>query len=184
MCWKCAHPNATRRDYLEHILDVIAVYGWAVEGVRRDGLRPPWAYTIGLTAAGLPELVVVGMPVPRATGLLNDAARHVIHADTPMRAGDRVQLTGGPSIDVVEPTATTARLVTAIDIYGGVIRALQLVRVASRLSALRPSRTRALISINHLVPAGGDGVRSVGAHGRGGCECSIRIRVRRSWLRA
>lgn len=126
MCWMCAHPNATRRDYLEHMLDLVARYGWAIQGVSRDGLHPPWAYTVGLTEAGHPELVVTGMSVTRATGLLNEVASHAIHADAPMRAGQRVPLIGGPTIEFVQLAATTSRLVTVIDIYGRAIRALQI----------------------------------------------------------
>ena len=126
MCWMCAHPGATRRDYLEHILDLIARYGWAIQGVSRDGLHPPWAYTVGLTEAGHPELVVTGMPVARATGLLNEVASRAVHADALIRAGDRVPLIGGPTIEIVELAAATVRLVTAVDIYGQRIRALQL----------------------------------------------------------
>ncbi len=48
MCWLCAHPGATERDYQEHMWSLIAMYGWAVQGVERDGIHPPWAYTVGL----------------------------------------------------------------------------------------------------------------------------------------
>jgi len=128
----CDHPNATRRDYLEHMLDLVALYGWAIQGVSRDGLHPPWAYTVGLTAAGRPELVVTGISVTRATELLNDVASHAIHDDAPMKAGDRVPLIGGPAIEFVELTAAKTRLVTAIDIYGRGIRALQVVHSDDR----------------------------------------------------
>jgi hypothetical protein len=132
MCWMCDHPNATRRDYLDHMLDLIARYGWAVQGVGRDGPHPPWAYTVGLTEAGHPELVVTGISASRATDLLNDVASHAIHAETPMKAGERVALIGGPTIELVEMAATSARLVTAIDIYGRGLRALQLVHADDR----------------------------------------------------
>jgi hypothetical protein len=29
---------------------LIGTFGWAVRGVERDGVHPPWAYTVGLTA--------------------------------------------------------------------------------------------------------------------------------------
>ena len=62
MCWQCDHPGSTRLDYLEHISELIDCYGWAVQGVQRDRIHPPWAYTVGLTLNGRPELVVTGMP--------------------------------------------------------------------------------------------------------------------------
>ena len=58
MCWECDHPGATRDDYLHYVGGVIAEHGWAVQGVERDRIHPPWAYTVGLTEHGEPELVV------------------------------------------------------------------------------------------------------------------------------
>ena len=52
MCWACDHPGATRADHLDHVRTVIAQYGWAVQDVRRDGIHPPWTYTVGLTTFG------------------------------------------------------------------------------------------------------------------------------------
>ena len=66
MCWQCDHPGSTRLDYLEHIGELVDCYGWAVQGVQRDRIHPPWAYTVGLTLNGRPELVVTGMPLARA----------------------------------------------------------------------------------------------------------------------
>ncbi len=87
MCWICDHPGATHEDYLTHLRGLIDDYGWAVQGVERDRIHPPWAYTAGLTAHGRPELVVTGMPLRRAAGLLNDVAAHVIQQIPP--AGER-----------------------------------------------------------------------------------------------
>ena len=36
MCWICDHPDATERDYTEHMRRLIVSYGWAVQGVERD----------------------------------------------------------------------------------------------------------------------------------------------------
>jgi hypothetical protein len=128
----CDHPRATRRDYLEKVLEIIERTGWFVQGVSRDGLHPPWAYTVGLTLAGRPELVVTGLPFARALCLLNDVAEHVLHADVALTPGERTHLIGGPAIEIVEMSETTARLVTAIEIYGRGIRALQLVYTDDR----------------------------------------------------
>jgi hypothetical protein len=126
MCWICEHPGATRPDYLDHLRELIATYGWAVQSVERDGIHPPWAYTVGLTAAGRPELVVTGMSSVRSWQLLNDVASHVLHARAP-RPGARVPLIDGPTIEFVELSGETARLANAVEIYGTGIRALQLV---------------------------------------------------------
>ncbi|MGH3528801.1 MAG: DUF4262 domain-containing protein, partial [Pseudonocardiaceae bacterium] len=44
--------------------------------VEGDKIHPPWAYTLGLTECGLPELVVTGLALGRATRLLNGVAAH------------------------------------------------------------------------------------------------------------
>jgi Domain of unknown function (DUF4262) len=131
MCWECDHPGSTRLDYLVHLQDLIGRYGWAVQGVERDRIHPPWAYTVGLTRHGTPELVVTGLPLGRATRLLNDVASHVRHAAAP-RPGEQIPLRGGPEIEIVEVAEPAAHLLTAVEFYGPAIRALQLVHADDR----------------------------------------------------
>src|SRR6516162_8184963 len=100
MCWICDHPGATERDYAEHMQQLIAAYGWAVQGVERDGIHPPWAYTVGLTGHRRPELVVTGMGLARATKVLNDVAAPLLHADPP-EPGMQALLGGGPLVEIV-----------------------------------------------------------------------------------
>jgi hypothetical protein len=131
MCWLCDHPRATRRDYLEHVRTLIESNGWVVQALQRDGAYAPWAYTVGLTRAGLPELVVTGMPVSRAQALLNHLASHFLHADVP-EPGEQIALSGGPLIEIVEMAEPAARLITAVEFYGTKIRALQVVHADDR----------------------------------------------------
>lgn len=131
MCWQCDHPGSTRLEYLQHLRELIACHGWAVQGVQRDRIHPPWAYTVGLTSNGRPELVVTGMPLAPAAQLLNDVAAHVLHADAP-RPGEQVPLIGGPLIEIVEVAEPSAHLLTAVEFYGPEIRALQLVHADDR----------------------------------------------------
>ena len=44
MCWLCDHPGATELDYQDHLRQLIGTFGWAVQGVERDGIHPPWAH--------------------------------------------------------------------------------------------------------------------------------------------
>jgi Domain of unknown function (DUF4262) len=131
MCWQCDHPGATYEDYLAHIRGTVDEYGWAVQGVERSGIHPPWAYTIGLTQAGCPELVVTGMPFAKAATLLNGVGEHVVHAEAP-RPGDRVTLASGLSIEIVEVAEPTAHLLVAAAVFGPRIRALQIVHADYR----------------------------------------------------
>ena len=131
MCWACEHPGGTRADHLDHVRTVIARYGWAVQGVRRDGVHPPWAYTIGLTTFGQPELAATGLSPRRAADLLNGVAEHLLHAAAPS-PGEQVKLVDGPLIQIVEATEPTAHLTIAVDLFGPRIRALQVVHADDR----------------------------------------------------
>lgn len=131
MCWFCDNPAGTRAEYIDHLRHLIATFGWAVQGVSGDRYHPPWAYTVGLCPRGLPELVVTGMPVSRATALLNDVAAHVVHARAP-QPGEQIALRGGPLIEIVKVSEPTAHLVMAAELYGPRIRALQVVHADDR----------------------------------------------------
>jgi hypothetical protein len=131
MCWMCDHPAATRQDYLDQTRRIITESGWAVQYVEREGFRGPYAYTVGLTARGKPELVVTGMPAARAAELLNDVAAHVLHAEPP-QPGDQVRLTGGPLLEVVEVEVPDAHLFLVGELYGADFLALQLVHADDR----------------------------------------------------
>ncbi|HEX2291622.1 MAG TPA: DUF4262 domain-containing protein, partial [Pseudonocardiaceae bacterium] len=57
----------------------------AIQGVECDRDHPPWAYTVGLTEYGVPELVATGLRLPRAAELLNGVAAHSLHATADVR---------------------------------------------------------------------------------------------------
>ncbi|MEV4055554.1 DUF4262 domain-containing protein [Amycolatopsis sp. NPDC049688] len=124
MCRQCEDPD--RPGYLERLREGVADRGWLVQSVEGTELYPPWAYTIGLSGYGLPELVVTGLPVLPAAGLLNGVAAHALHASPPS-PGERIPLRGGPLVEVVPLAEPSAHLVFAIALYGKEIRALQLV---------------------------------------------------------
>ena len=131
MCWMCEHPGATEQDYLSHMKSLIAQFGWALQGVERDRSRPPYAYTVGLTTRGKPELVATGLPAVRAASLLNEVAAHMMHATMP-EPGEQVPLLGGPLIEFVEVAMPPAHLLVAFELYGAGIRALQIVHADDR----------------------------------------------------
>lgn len=125
MCWECDHPESSRQDYLEHMQGLVDRFGWAVVGIEDDQIHPPWAYTLGLTPRDRPELVVTGLPLPRATWLLNAVARYVLDTAVP-RPGEDVLVEGGPLLEVVRVAEPSAHLFTAVEFYGPGIQALQL----------------------------------------------------------
>jgi hypothetical protein len=125
MCWACDNPGSTPHDWLDHLRRLITQHGWAVQGVEGDRIHPPWAYTVGLTSYGKPELVVTGRKLPDAARLLNDVATHVMHAEAP-RPGEQIPLVGGLLIEIVALPHPEAHLLRAIDLYGDSVRAIQL----------------------------------------------------------
>jgi hypothetical protein len=131
VCWACDHPGATERDYIEHVRRLIDTYGWAVQGVERHGIHPPWAYTVGLTAYRRPELVITGMGLTRATKVLNGMAVHLLHADAPV-PGTQAALVDGPLVEIVEVAEPWAHLNLAVTFWGQRIRGLQLVHADKR----------------------------------------------------
>ncbi|MEV5716463.1 DUF4262 domain-containing protein [Amycolatopsis mediterranei] len=124
MCIEC--ENGDRPGYLERLRGGVAARGWLVQGVGGAGPYPPWAYTIGLSGHGLPELVVTGLPALAAGGLLNSQASQALRG-APPTAGERIALLDGPLIEVVELTEPSVHLVFAAALYGPEIRARQLV---------------------------------------------------------
>lgn len=131
MCWECDHPGSTHQDYLDHMQSLIGRFGWAVVGVEGDQIHPAWAYTLGLAPHGRPELVVTGLPLPRATWLLNAAASYVLDTTVP-QPGDEVLVEGGPLMEVIRVAEPTAHLEVAVEFYGPGIQALQLVYTDDR----------------------------------------------------
>ena len=112
----------------------------AIQGVECDRDHPPWAYTVGLTEYGVPELVATGMRLPRAAELLNGVAAHSLHATAPI-LGEQVPLVGGPLVEFVELPHPDAHLHTAVQMYGSNIRALQVVWAPGRRPHPRRRRT-------------------------------------------
>jgi hypothetical protein len=124
MCSIC--DAASYEEVLARMARIVAEQGWAIQGVEPDRIHPPWAYTVGLTIDGLAELVVTGMPLPRAAELLNGLAAHARHAEAPI-PGEQVPLLGGPLVEFVELPHPDAHLHTAVELYGRAIRAVQAV---------------------------------------------------------
>lgn len=126
MCWACDHPGASHRAYLDHLRRVINRHRWAVQYVGGGRGHAPYAYTVGLTGAGLPELVVTGLRAQAATTTLNDAGQAML-GDGPPAPGTTIALGGERHVEVVRLPRPESHLAVARDLYGDEVRALQLV---------------------------------------------------------
>ncbi|HEX7309355.1 DUF4262 domain-containing protein [Lentzea sp.] len=130
MCWDCDHPADRMEDHLATLRRCIDARGWAVQALERDRAHPPWAYTVGLTLLGLPELVVTGLPVLECGRLLDDVAEHLAHTCVPS-PGQHFSLPGGPPLEVVRVARPWAHLRVSARLFGEGIEALQLVHADS-----------------------------------------------------
>lgn len=112
--------------YDQHCVELIAEHGWMVQGVfpTKYDTEAPFAYTVGLTVAGLPELVISGLPADLAQQLLNSAAKASL--GTRLHPGQILDNIASVPFRIVE--APTAAVNMARHLYPGrEVRALQLV---------------------------------------------------------
>lgn len=124
MCWQCDHPEATRADYHDVLRRKILAHGWAVQYVESE--RTPFGYTIGLHPAGLPELLVAGLPPETTLKILNTLAGYMVREVEPA-PGDTMQLADewhGEFVAVAEPHA---HMGLGLELYGPALRGLQFV---------------------------------------------------------
>ena len=126
MCDMC--DPSTRAAALGEMEALVERFGWAIQHVWPSRVRSRWAYTVGLTRYGLPELVVTGMEEEVAHELLNDTAHGMACHDERTVPGQRYSLDDGRRIEVVELAHAEVHLGTAVALHPDrVVRAHQLV---------------------------------------------------------
>jgi hypothetical protein len=128
MCWSCENPTKSREDYLREVVHpIVERCGWMVQAVGGSRVHAPFAYTVGLSAQGLPELLVTGQRDERAARLLNAVATRVLDGDL-LIPGEGYHLPqSGPCMEVVALAQPDAHLLVAVDVYGPNVEAVQLV---------------------------------------------------------
>lgn len=74
---KPRNPDVMHRLTSKHASmdDMIARYGFAVQGVFGSDTSPAFSYTVGLAAKGVPEIIVFGLPPQVAHAFLNALGR-------------------------------------------------------------------------------------------------------------
>ncbi|MBC7374956.1 MAG: DUF4262 domain-containing protein [Frankiales bacterium] len=124
MCDHCDLDESLEQFYERVVRPQIDSFGWFIQYVYGEGNAAPYAYTIGLTEHGYPELIATGVTVPEAASLLNAGGdllhhRQLLHGERVTVAGRRVKVVGLPHPE--------AHLLFAGDVYGPALRAVQLV---------------------------------------------------------
>lgn len=105
--------------------DAVQEHGWVVVSTSAAGGRPPTSSTVGLTARGLAEVVVVGLPEQVGGALVHEVADRMTRGE-PLPDGVAVP---GLLDDAAPVLATVAGPVTglpACEVYGDAVRVRQL----------------------------------------------------------
>jgi hypothetical protein len=111
-------------DVLRRQEQIIDTVGWAVIHVLPSAADPdiatPFAYTVGLTAHGYPELLIAGLPTQIAHALLNDLASRVYDKAERCTQGQHISdlITGYEAIIVEGPPTEELLPGVAIAHYG------------------------------------------------------------------
>lgn len=125
MCWQCENPNGTTEEYLAELRDVIADHGWVVQYVE-DASRP-FAYTIGLSHRGLPELLITGMQSQKSARVLNSIAHQIVDDGMVLAPAVHIDYQGEFLLEVVEVEHPDVHLKFAVRLCEKPFRAHQLV---------------------------------------------------------
>lgn len=110
--------------------ETIREHGWAVQAVGADPVRlaPPFAYTVGQTRFGLPEIVVFGLADEAAAAVLNTLGSR---ARSGLRLTDGMVFAAGAAcsraLKVVTLPYPEDILFTAVGRYGPRVKALQVI---------------------------------------------------------
>jgi hypothetical protein len=125
MCAICERPDPSMDDYLQRVRDIVRRNRFAVQGVEGSSCQAEMYYSVGLTALGLPEVVVTGVRQPDGAELVRCWAGYLLEENIVL-PGERLQ--AGPyRMEAVEVDHPHDHLVVAHVLYGDDVRALQLV---------------------------------------------------------
>lgn len=130
MCQLCDEPDLTTQEYDDRMRGLIDRHRFAIQSVGGSRCHAELSYTVGLTAHGLPELVVAGVRVADASRLLRQWGDYLLDT-SPVLPGETLE--SGPWLmEAVEVEQPQEHLSTAIRIFGKQVRGLQLAWADSR----------------------------------------------------
>lgn len=101
------------------VADMIRKYGWSVEFIFGGGCNcsstcdaegPPFAYSIGLFGMGHPELLMIGVPMETASGVINDLGSR-IRAGADLIPGELITFDNWPHRIVAEEVPNPGEIV-------------------------------------------------------------------------
>lgn len=125
MCWRCDNPDGTTEEYLEELRATIEDHGWAVQYVESD--KRPLAYTVGLHARGLPELLMTGLSAEVSCRVLNSIAHMIVDDGVVLAPAMHIDFQDRFLIEVAQVEHPDVHMRFAVELFGPKIIALQLV---------------------------------------------------------
>lgn len=124
MCELCDRPDLTMDAFLDGLRERLTRGRFVVQGVTGSATQAELSYTVGLTACGLPELVVLGVRWQEAQRLLTSWGDYLLDGSV-ILPGET--LTCGPWVmEAVEVARPEDHLGVAVAVYGHAVRGLQL----------------------------------------------------------
>lgn len=124
MCDLCDDPELTLDASVQHVRDQLTRRRYVVHSAAGSRTRAECTYSIGLTAHGLPELVVTGVRSADAGQLVALCGDYLLDHSLVL-PGETLE--SGPFVmEAVEVSRPEEHLVLAVALYGSAVRALQL----------------------------------------------------------
>jgi hypothetical protein len=124
MCEMRDQPDLTMDGYVSRIRELLTRQRFVVQGVTGSTDQAEMSYSVGLTAHGLPELIVLGVRHAEAQRLLHVWGDYLLDQSLVV-PGEH--LTCGPFVmEAVEVERPQDHLLLAELLYGPAVRALQL----------------------------------------------------------
>lgn len=124
MCLMCDNPELTGEAYLDWVRERVARNRFVVQSVAGTVRSAEFSYSVGLTAHGLSELIVLGLRHTAAAPLLHTWADYML--DEKLVLPGETMECGPQLLEAVEVTRPQDHLLVAVELYGEAVRALQL----------------------------------------------------------
>lgn len=124
MCEICDQPDVTMDAYLEQLRDLLTRQRFFVHSVPGSASEAELSYSVGLTAHGLPELLVLGVRRTEAVRLLELWGDYLL--DTSLLLPGETLESGPFVMEAVEVERPQDHLRVAVALHGDPVRALQL----------------------------------------------------------
>lgn len=124
MCLMCDRPELDGDDYLEHVRAIVRRNRFAIQAVGGSRCHAELSYSVGLTAHGLPELVVTALRSEEASKLIGVWSEYLLEKNLVL-PGETLEC--GPYVmEAIEVERPEEHLFVASALYGDRVRGLQL----------------------------------------------------------